>query len=115
MSTGYVRTAKRVRSLMTPHELAAALGYYTNSERYLYKCQAMRKRIGLDGSDAGSVTPRQAALATIKLKSLGNAKVASRVKAPEGPRRLSLADLKAMAQVRKQSATVEFGDVQEAC
>ncbi len=96
--------------------LKAALGAYTARRMYQASLVAGADRIGLDGLPAGTVTENQARDAAERLQALNqrNADVATQASqafkasqnsavtaAPEAPRRLSLADLKAAARVRR--------------
>ena len=102
----------KVGNAITPEELVAALGAYVRSTGYL---QAMVRpnaiRIGIDGQAIEAVAPEHAAGAAKTLAARWERRAAAVMEKVEpaveqGPKRLSLSDLKAAfaARARKQEA-----------
>jgi ProP effector len=76
-------------------DLALALRWYTGSTEYRQALKAGAARIDLDGNAAGVVSNLEARVA---------AAVLAKRSLPRPAKRLSLADLRAAAQARKQAA-----------
>jgi ProP effector len=101
----------------SPDELGDGLKFYVNAFGYLRAVKAGAERIDLDGNAAGSVTATNEAHAKQRAekmakrseklrKARAEAKVNKAKPKPEptaGPTRLSLADLREAAHLRKQS------------
>jgi sRNA-binding protein len=108
--------------VITPAELRLGLTFYCSNPVYLQRLRAGAARVGLDGGVSGYVTADEAQraadrLASIRLRIAGRkaAKAAAdtpvpvvveAIAVPAGPKRLSMADLKAAAIRRKTSTPV---------
>jgi sRNA-binding protein len=79
------------------------LTLYCGSVGYLRNCEVGAERIDLDGDVTGVVTEAEAEHARVKLAA--DTKKAATAATPQPPaERLSLADLKRAAQMRKEAA-----------
>jgi sRNA-binding protein len=97
-------------------DLSAALRLYVSNHRYLRACAEGADRIGLNGEAAGKVSAKDAASAAVRLAGRKPKTSTKTISAPKsspviaaGPRRLSLADLKAAALKRKTPVTEAIG------
>jgi ProP effector len=103
---------KALDGVITPAELRAAMRYYCGNIGYLHSLRADAPRIGLDGAPAGVVSESEAeharALLARRARKPAARAAATKPAAPQPvtppKRRLGLADLKAAAQQRKQTA-----------
>jgi ProP effector len=103
---------------VTSAEIALALRFYTSNLAYLRACYAGADRIDLEGQVVGRVTEHEAAAAATKLahirrliltRKTGN-KTGNKVEKPSEiivlpARRLSLLDLRLMAQARRAAVS----------
>jgi ProP effector len=109
----HVDILERTGGAIEPRELARALRYYTANTGYLRSASRPgAERVDLDGKPAGVVTPEQAEATRLRLSlrkqridagTPPSAKAAPGIQPPT-PKRLSLADLRAAAQQRRQAA-----------
>jgi ProP effector len=86
---------------VTEEELSRALRYYTGNAWFLRAMVAGAARISLDGNPAGTVTPEEAATATVRLANRKRKRPPSPIPTAPSPQRISLADLRREAQARK--------------
>jgi sRNA-binding protein len=102
---------------ITPRELKNALRHYVGNRCYLRRLITGAPRIDLDGNPAGVVTAEEAAAAAAKLAAYAAAAKQRRLVAappaptpeptqPAAPRRISLADLREAARLRKAQEAV---------
>jgi sRNA-binding protein len=90
---------------ITLQELHRALRYYTGNTWYLRATVAGAARIGLDDNPAGAVNAEEAAVAAARLASHKRNNRPAPIPAPPPPKRISLADLRQEAQLRKARET----------
>jgi sRNA-binding protein len=82
-----------------------ALRYYTGNTWYLRATVAGAAPIGLDDNPAGAVNAEEAAVAAARLASHKRNHRPARIPAPPPPKRISVADLRQEAQLRKARET----------
>jgi ProP effector len=102
--------AAALDGVISRRQLAFALAAYCDSVSYLMNCTLGAERVDLNSNAAGTVTAAEAAYAARRLAE-PEARKATTVAAPQGPppaqqqAKLSLADLKIAAQIRKEAAS----------
>lgn len=89
-------------------ELSNALGTYCSNTGYLRGLRTGAPRIDLDGKPVGTVGDREEVYAKVRLMARNKAKTAGKPAPPASPspKRLSLADLKAVGAARRQKEPV---------
>jgi ProP effector len=88
-------------AIVEPREIGFALGSNTGHAWYLAACVAGAARIALDGSEAGTVTPEEAAHAASRLHDqIAKQKAAKAARSAPAPKRIGLGDLRAAASAR---------------
>jgi ProP effector len=97
----------RIDGAIQRRELGVALMVYCNSVSYLRACKVGAERFDLDGNAVGIVTAAEAAHAIGKLTELqAKTKKTAATATPQPPlKKLSLADLKIAARMRKEAAS----------
>jgi ProP effector len=95
--------AARLDGVLSRRQLGFALAAHCDSVSYLMNCKIGAERVDLDGNAAGTVTAAEAAYAARRLAEPEARKAATA--APPPPPKLSLADLKIAAQIRKEAAS----------
>jgi ProP effector len=98
---------------ITPRQLSAAFRVYCGNYEYLRACREGAGRVDLDGNVVGVVSAEEAQLCASRVAAYRAARAQSVQKphtaepkvAAAGPKRISLADLKAAAAARQQVKT----------
>jgi len=117
----HVDILAQLSDTIAPRDLSAALRIYVSNSKYLKALVAGADRVDLHGMPAGTVTAEEAAYAKVRCqcwhdKSKTKAKQKQLAVAPTkpaeppkpvaaAPRRISLADLRAMGQARRLAST----------
>ena len=98
----------RIDGAIRKRELRLALALYCGSVSYLRNCEVGAERLDLDGNAVGVVTETEAAHAVDKLKAAKKkAALATKPQPPPAeapPKKLSLADLRNAARMRREAA-----------
>jgi ProP effector len=101
--------AAALGGVISRRQLAFALAGYCDSVAYLKNCTIGAERVDLAGNAVGTVTATQAAHASAKLVAKEKAKKAATKPQPPPaeapPKKLSLADLRNAALVRREAAS----------